>query len=205
MTRKGRMWTEYPTMFFEAMDYFRDNPEAVEWKRQCSKGEAYSLKTQFYRFFDKVREEYREATPEIRENTGLDSAYHWANNLIISAARFGEWWFIRLRKTVASDPERKLPPAIKERLNEISREITSHNRQQQASEQEDGIAKIFGKDWKGDIEPTTTEEQLRAEAAAGGSTVCPVTELPCRRKCESICIKNGEAIQKAAAPPSLGL
>lgn len=202
MARTGRRWNEYPKMFFDALDHFRDNPDAMEWKRQCSKSEAYSLKTQFYRFFDKVREEYRDATPEVREHTGLDSAYHWGNNLIISAAHYGEWWFIRLRKTIASDPERRLPPAIKERLNEISREITAHSRKQKADQQEDEIARIVG-DWK-DIVPTTTDEQLRAEAAAG-STLCPVTELPCRRKCESICIKNGEGIEKSAAPPSLGL
>lgn len=203
MARTGRLWTEYPKMFFDVLDHFRDNPDSMEWKRQCSKNEAFSLKTQFYRFFDKVREEYRNATPEIREQTGLDTAYHWGNNLIISAARYGEWWFIRLRKTIATEPERRLPPAIKERLSEISREITQHSREHASAQQEDDIARIVG-DWK-TVEPTSTTEEIQAEAIAAGTNLCPVTELPCRRKCESICVKNGEAIQKSEAPPSLGL
>lgn len=190
--RRSRLWTEYPKMFLEAIDSFTLNPEQTEWKQQLSKQDAYTAKTQFYRFFECIRGDYDAADPDTRERTGLNSAFHWANNLVISVVRYGEWFYIRVRKTGFSDNESRLPTPVKERIAAISRNIS-----EQEISRKDDMSNIVG-DFMS-VEPTTTIEEIKSQASASHSRLCPATELPCRKapKCESICVQSGEALKES--------
>lgn len=95
------------------MDKFREDPKRMEYVIPLSKRDAYTVKTQFYRFFEQIRSEYEEAQFDdalkmAALHSGLNDFFHLANNLVPSARREGEQWYFYLRQTAVSDELRRL-------------------------------------------------------------------------------------------------
>lgn len=124
MPKKGRAWNEYPTLFAESLDTFRADLDQLFYRiGPMPRRDALTHRTQFYRFFEKVRDGYKEASPADREHTGLDELYQLVNNLVISAEQEGDLWYVQLRKPFIHDPLHRLSPQMREKITQASKAI----------------------------------------------------------------------------------
>lgn len=123
MPKRARRWNEYPQIFGEALDWFREDLDRSFWRRAVSRSDAFTYKTQFYRYFEAVRTAYDDSEPEVRKHTGLGEFYQLVNNLVVSAVNEAGNWYIQLRRPGLNDPLHRMSVADEEFIHQASKAI----------------------------------------------------------------------------------
>ena len=128
MAKQSRHFTEYPTMFQNALDAFIENPNLGEWSYPLGeKRNAWTRRTQFYRFMERIRDAYKEAEDVERRQTGLDKLYMLVNNLTatVRCDKYNGVWSLVVRDPGGSDimhfetaEERLFIDAAKQKMQE---------------------------------------------------------------------------------------
>jgi hypothetical protein len=200
MSKLSKNWLEYPKVFQDALGHFENSIDP--WIYRASRRDCFTMKTQFYRFFEQVRKEYKEVDEKIRTQTGLDKAYHFARQLIPSVREYNGGYFLELRMPSYADEFVVIPPAVAERLAEMAK-VATEKMLKPKEDYYDGLLKKAQEDHKrieseGPSIGQPPEQQTTPIASE--VVICPNTERPCRRRCQVLCNATGEKLKGTSIP-----